>query len=131
MTPPLLFITPIYAVTLTFMLFALTVRVIKTRRTHKVSLMDGGVDDLKRIIRAHGNFTEYVPLVLILMAVAEINGAPEYALYGLGSILLGSRLIHAAGLIKSVIKWRIYGMYGTFTALSMGAILVLSTLFQF
>ena len=40
------------------------------------------------------NFTEYVPLAIILLGFAEAGGASSTWLHAIGSILLISRLIH-------------------------------------
>ncbi len=69
-------ITPIYAGLLTLLFVALSVRVIGGRRMAGVGLGDGGNRLLLRKTRAHGNFAEYVPFALILMALAELQPAP-------------------------------------------------------
>lgn len=53
----------------------LAFQVIKNRRKHKISLGDGGIEELARAIRAHGNFIEYVPISLILLGASELNHA--------------------------------------------------------
>ncbi|WP_417841872.1 MAPEG family protein [Terasakiella sp.] len=128
MTSPQLFVTPVYAIILTVMLILLSVRVIKARWRHRVSFHDGGVDELTRAIRSHGNFIEYVPLCLLLMALSELNHALDWTLYVVGTILLLGRLLHAIGVAKAILKLRVYGMVLTFTAL-IGAIIVLITTF--
>ena len=52
-------------------------------------------NDLKVASRAHANFSENVPLALILAAFAELNGANRKALTGLLSALLAFRVLHA------------------------------------
>ena len=39
------------------------------RNRHKIGIGDGGDKALARKIRVHGNFVEYVPLGLLLMAL--------------------------------------------------------------
>lgn len=129
MQTPILFVTAIYTSILALMLIPLAIQVIKMRRKHRVSLMDGDIDDLKRAIRAHGNFTEYVPLCLLLIAFCEINGAHPLALHSLGSILVAGRLFHINAIMTSSLKKRVIGMTATFTTLVAGAILLISTLF--
>jgi uncharacterized membrane protein YecN with MAPEG domain len=129
MTTPLLSVTPIYAATLALMLIPLAVKIIKLRWAHRVSLLDGGHSDLLRAIRAHGNFTEYVPLCLILLAFSELNGLPVWGLHLLGSILLAGRLFHAYGLQSQSLRPRQIGMYLTFASLIAGALSLLATLF--
>ena len=46
----------------------LSARVIRGRGQHRVGLGSGGIDDMERSIRAHGNFAEYVPLTMLLIA---------------------------------------------------------------
>jgi len=125
----LLNITPIYIVFLSLMLIPLAVKVIRLRWAHGVSLLDGGHSDLTRAIRAHGNFTEYVPINLLLLAFSEINNAPVWSLHLLGSILLLSRLLHAHGIHHKNFKARKFGMYLTFITLISGSGLLISTVF--
>jgi len=128
MTTPQLFVTPVYAIILTVMLILLSARVIKARWRHRVLFYDGGVSELTHAIRTHGNFIEYVPLCLFLMALGELNHALDWTLYGVGTILLLGRLLHALGVSKTILRLRVYGMVLTFTAL-IGAIIVLMTTF--
>lgn len=129
MTSPLLTVTPIYTALLALSLIPLAIKVIKLRWKLRVSLMDGGHDELKRAIRAHGNFTEYVPITLLLLAFSEINQAPMITLHILGSILILARFLHAYGLHTSHILCRKSAMYLTFTSLFTGSSLLIATLF--
>lgn len=121
-------ITPIYAGLLTLMFVALSLRVIGARRGAKVSLGDGGDKALLRRQRVHANFAEYVPLALVLMLLAEQQGAPRPVVHGLGLALLAGRLVHAAGVSREPenFKLRIAGMGLTFTALISGALVNLT-----
>ncbi|NNC55212.1 MAG: hypothetical protein HKO07_05785, partial [Pseudomonadales bacterium] len=53
-------ITLLYAGLLSILLLVLSYRVVQIRR-QGIALGDGGDLTLQRRIRAHGNFTEYVP----------------------------------------------------------------------
>jgi uncharacterized protein len=88
-------ITAFYAGILCLLYLALAANVIRTRRALQVGLGDGGQLVLQRRIRAHGNFAEYVPLALLLMAFVESGGLGPRALHGLGIALLLGRLAHA------------------------------------
>ena len=66
-------ITAFYGGLLGITFMYLSILVIKGRRSAKISLGDGGNSHFLGIIRAHANFAEYVPLILILMLIAEIN----------------------------------------------------------
>lgn len=59
-----------------------------------ILMLHGDDEDLLRRMRAHGNFTEYVPLALLALAGAEIAGAPGWLLIGCGVVLLAARIIH-------------------------------------
>jgi uncharacterized protein len=64
-----------------------------------IQFMDGGDQTLLRRMRAHANFVETVPIVLLAMACAELTGAASWALWLGGLSLLVGRLMHAAVLI--------------------------------
>ncbi|MDE2422085.1 MAG: MAPEG family protein [Gammaproteobacteria bacterium] len=89
-------ITPIYAGLLALFYFVLSYRVVLMR--DKVSLGDGGNPILQRRIRAHGNFAEYVPFILVMLGFLELNHLPFYALNILGLTLLIARLLHGYSL---------------------------------
>ena len=117
-------ITPIYAGLATLFYVFLSVRVIGGRRRARVGLGDGGNRLLQRRLRAHGNFAEYCPLGLVLMALAELQGAPAWTLHLIGAALIAGRLVHAYGVSKEPepIRLRVIGMVLTFTALISGAL---------
>ncbi len=93
--------TPIFAAILTLLYIALSINVIRMRFKHQVGLGDLGKIEVLKAIRVHGNFGEYIPLALLLMAFYEINGGSEQYLMGFGIALVLSRLAHAFGLSKS------------------------------
>ncbi|MBW4709093.1 MAPEG family protein [Roseobacter sp. YSTF-M11] len=66
-----------------------------------IMLLHGDDEDLLKRMRAHGNFTEYVPLALLALAGAEITGAPGWFVMVCGGVLLLARLIHYAALRRS------------------------------
>ena len=116
-------ITPLAAAALTLVYIRLALNVIGLRRSNKVSLGSGGVDALERAIRAHGNFSEYVPLGLILMFALEWNKAPTLLVATLGALLVAGRLIHAKGIQETgTFKNRILGMKLTFGSLGLLAL---------
>jgi uncharacterized protein len=92
-------------VTVTFVgIFALiqvplTVAVGFRRAQTNIHFFDGGDVALLRRMRAHANFTETVPIVLLAMAAAELSGVPEWALWSGGVSLLVGRVMHATILI--------------------------------
>ena len=120
----MLVITPTFASILTFMFIKLSFEVIGIRRKNKISLGAGGVDELERAIRAHGNFAEYVPLGLFLMGALELNNAPLVLVAPLGVLLVAGRYFHAKGINEPPPKFinRVRGMKLTFAALGLSAI---------
>jgi uncharacterized membrane protein YecN with MAPEG domain len=121
----LLKVTPLYAGLLALLFVALSIRVIAVRRSAGVALGDGDRSDVRRRMRVHGNFAEYVPLALLLLALAEINLQPALLLHGLGLALLAGRCIHAVGVSGEPERFvlRVTGM-----ALTFGTILVAAAL---
>ena len=77
---------------------ALAVLVVRQRNKTKTSLGSGGHPALEQAIRAHGNFIEYVPLILLLLLLLELCGTRAIVLYGLGAALTIGRILHAWGL---------------------------------
>lgn len=70
----MLLITSIIAAVLTIIFVKLSFAVIGLRKKNMVGLGSGGHEDLERAIRAQGNFAEYVPFGMILIACLELNG---------------------------------------------------------
>ena len=67
-------ITALYAGVLALIVGVLGFQVGSTRSRVGISILHGDDMDLAEKIRRHANFTENVPLALILMAVLELNG---------------------------------------------------------
>ncbi|WP_198403465.1 MAPEG family protein [Celeribacter ethanolicus] len=81
-------LTAFYAGLTGLLYLSLSIHVIKQRLNIGQGLGDGGDDTLNRRIRAHGNFNEYAPLTLVLIAGFEAMGAPPFwfTLPGLSSL---------------------------------------------
>ena len=121
----MLVVTSIIAAILTIIFVKLSLAVIGLRRKNKVGLGSGGHEDLERAIRAQGNFAEYVPFGIILIACLELNGAPWWLLAIPGIALIVGRLIHAKGIQVPPPDFskRVLGMKLTFATLITLAIL--------
>ena len=124
-------ITAFYAGLLAFMYVYLSALVINGRRSKRISLGDNNDKQMGRLIRAHGNFIEYVPLILILMLIAELNQMHQVWIHLTGSLLLLGRVLHAVGLTrKTSLSWhRVAGMVLTLCALLQMAALNLVTFY--
>jgi uncharacterized membrane protein YecN with MAPEG domain len=64
------------------------------RIKNEVHFYDEGDISLRRNVRAHGNFTETVPITLMAMAAAEVSGASSAVLMAGGVCLLVGRALH-------------------------------------
>ena len=115
----MLLITSVIASVLTIIFVKLSFAVIGLRRKNKVGLGSGGNEDLERAIRAQGNFAEYVPFGIILIACIELNGAPWWLVALPGITLIIGRLIHAVGINQPPPDFskRVLGMKFTFYTL--------------
>ncbi|MEW9799152.1 MAPEG family protein [Alteromonas sp. CYL-A6] len=112
-------ITAFYASLLGLCYLYLSMLVIGVRRKNRISLGDGGNEDLRRLSRAHGNFSEYVPITLLLIACLEANIGQIWWIHLLACALLFGRLLHAYGIRQHAgASWqRLVGMLMTFGAL--------------
>ena len=116
-------ITAVYASLFGLLLIFLSSRVVRWRRELSGGLGDGGEESLMRAQRAQANFIEYVPIALLLLAVAESQGLTGWLLHTSGVILVLARLLHAWGLSKS--SGRSFGRFWG-TLLTWAVILALS-----
>jgi hypothetical protein len=129
----MLLITSVIAAALTIIFIKLSFAVIGLRRKNQIGLGSGGIDDLERAIRAQGNFAEYVPFGIILIACLELNGAPWWLVTIPGITLIIGRLIHAKGMNipPPDFSKRVLGMKFTFYTLITLVVLNLGwTLYQ-
>ncbi|MDD2877558.1 MAG: MAPEG family protein [Acidiphilium sp.] len=92
-------ITATYGAILALIYMVLSAWVVAGRGTFKVLHGDGGNLHLNRRIRAHANFAEYVPLILILVGLLEADGAGPVAMNALLLPLVIARIIHPFGMI--------------------------------
>lgn len=76
----------------------LTVRVGRVRTQEKVFVGDGGSEPLIRRMRAHSNYIENTPFVLILLALVELGLGSSLWLWAAGALYLVGRVAHALGM---------------------------------
>ncbi len=98
----MILITAFYTGLLTLVFLFLSLRVIRLRFKFKVGIGDGDHKLLAKAIRVHGNFFEYVPLTILLLALFEINGGTTLWVHVFGAVLVVARLLHAIGLNQSI-----------------------------
>ncbi|MDV7144996.1 MAPEG family protein [Tropicimonas sp. TH_r6] len=116
--------TPLYAGLLALLFVVLSARVIVQRGVTRTSHGDGDDEVLLRRIRVHANFVEYVPLALLLLAMAELQGMPVWLVHLFGAMLFLGRTLHAWGFgaEPQVFKARKWGMILTFLVILITAI---------
>lgn len=112
-----------YIAVLVLLGMALATRVIAVRRAQKIGLGDGEDRVLRRRIRAHGNFSEYAPLIMIILLALPLLGAKEWLVHLVGFTGLLGRTLHGIGISNSGGSSlpRVGGMILTLISLLIGA----------
>ena len=112
-------ISGIYAGLCGVLLLLLSAQVVGLRRKYQVGIGSGGQEELQRAIRVQANFIEYTPITLLLLVLAELQGAWPGLLHATGLLLVVGRALHATGLRKSAGRTfgRFYGTLATWFAL--------------
>lgn len=120
-------VVPYYGAGLALLFIVLSVNVIRHRGATRVALGTGGDPILERRARVQANFAEYVPLALLLLAMAELRGTAPWLLHLLGGVLLLGRLSHAWGMSQSEenLRFRATGMAATFGVLTAATVILL------
>jgi uncharacterized membrane protein YecN with MAPEG domain len=91
----------------------LAARVSRLRAAHKVSIGDGGNEALVRRMRAHANYGENMPIVLIMIGLIELAGGDARILWAAGIIFILARIAHGFGMDQpSPSRLRKIGMIG-------------------
>jgi hypothetical protein len=104
-------VTLLYAGALSLWFLVLSYRVVQ-KRGHGISFGDGGDPEMLRRIRGHGNFSEYVPFILLMIGMLELGGVNKLVIHVLGATLLLARLLHGVALSFTE-KWKFGRYYGT------------------
>jgi len=114
--------TPVFAL----LFVVLSVNVIRPRRREKVGLGAGGNVAVERAMRVHADFSEYVPITLLLLLILEQSGGNILLLHALFVVLLAGRIIHAWGVSqqKENFTFRVSGMILTFTVIMTASIAI-------
>lgn len=119
-----LFATSLTAALLACLYIYLSLRVVAYRKTERINFGDGQDKELLRRMRAHGNFAEYAPFGVILLALVELSGAPLIAVAALGALLVFGRLLHAYSFVHVPMNFvaRTWGMLLTFIMYGLAAL---------
>jgi len=120
-------ITLVFAAIFGFLHVIFTLRVGNYRFKSKISLGDDGDRELLKRIRAHGNFTENVPIALFLILLNDLDGAEDNTLMLMGSILLIARLTHYLTIVTVRLPWilRPLSMLGTLGTIIAASVMLL------
>ena len=120
-------IVPTYAAILGLLFILLSKNVIKTRRKERVAIGDGGNPRMQRAIAAHNNFSQYVPLALLLLAFLEMQQGSTVLIQILCAALLIARLVHAYGVsqMQENFRFRAFGALTTFGVIGLTSIFLL------
>ena len=120
-------ITLVFAAIFGFLHVIFTLRVGNYRFKSKISLGDDGDRELLKRIRAHGNFTENVPIALLLILLNDLNGAEDNTLMLMGSTLLIARLTHDLTIVTVRLPWilRPLSMLGTLGTIIAASVMLL------
>ena len=98
----------------------LMLRVSQLRWRHKISLGDGGNRDLLERCRAHANFAEYVPLILVMLAIIEYSNGNPVLLVVIALLLIIARILHPIGMARPAPNlFRMIGAGATFLILGI------------
>ena len=82
------------------LLLGLLFGVIRIRFTKRISMGDGGRADLLNASRAHGNYVENAPFVLLGMISMMQLGTSPLMLHVVGATFFVARLLHAFGITR-------------------------------
>lgn len=120
-------ITLIYGGLLGLLFLLLSFWVVKRRAQFKVMIGEGEAPEMLSAIRAHGNFAEYVPITLLLMALCELAGVGALWLHLGGALLLVGRILHAIGIQipRAPNKPRLFGTLFFWLSLGLFSVLAL------
>ncbi len=88
------FYTGILALIMVFLAYKTSAR----RREAKINLGIGDDRIMERRSRAFGNFIEFVPMMILLMAMIELQGHKALFIHMLGVAIIVARLFHALGI---------------------------------
>jgi uncharacterized protein len=91
-------ITGLYLAILALLYVVLGLQVSRLRRGNRVLFGDGDNRQLRSAIRAHANFAEYVPIIVLMVALLEMSGTPAPRVHLLMATLLVARLLHPLGM---------------------------------
>ncbi len=123
-------VTSLTAGLLALLYLVLSILVIKFRMKEQETLdVPDGL--IRRTVRAHGNFAEYVPIVVILMALVELQSElAEHWLISIAGVFILGRVAHAYSIVVfeeryKTMRFRQVAMMATFIPMAILALLLI------
>jgi len=120
-------IVPTYASILVLIFVFLSARVIQMRASAKIGIGTGNDPAMERRIRVHGNFSEYVPVALLLLTFMEMLHLSRYLIHVLCIVLILARVVHAIGVtpVQENFSMRVGSVLATFAVLVIASLALL------
>ena len=87
-------VTSLFALPYLALFILLWFPIVRLRRQSGILLGHGQNPELEVRIRRHGNFIEWVPFLMVLMMLAEGQGAPVALLWAAGALGVFGRALH-------------------------------------
>jgi uncharacterized protein len=125
-------ITATYLAVLALLYAALGLRVARLRRRNRAGFGDGDNAELRAAIRGHANFAEYVPIIVLMVAMLEASGSSALTIHLLMGPLLLARVLHPIGMYAPNSRTlqfnlgRVAGVVITIAVLLAAALLILT-----
>ena len=101
--------------------FWLALRIGQIRRREGIAVGDGGNEQLCARMRAQSNFTEYTPIILVLIALIELGKGTTLGLWAVAALYMFGRVLHALGMDGWMIGRRIGIAITMLTMIGLGA----------
>ena len=123
----MLIVTALYTAILALIMIFLAYMTSARRKEAKINLGTGNDDVMERRSRAFGNFIEFTPMFILLMAMIEMQGYGTEYVHALGIVTVIGRILHAMGMTKSIkiINGRFVGAILTYISLFVAGAFVL------
>ena len=116
--------TAFYAALLALVYLSLSGWVMGSRVSGNVLFGDGGDESMLKWVRSHANFSEYVPLALILVGLLEAGGGSPGLVQGLLVALLVGRILHPIGMFAAPNSPRQFACRGGGILLTMATLAI-------
>lgn len=120
-------ITTIFLAVLSLMYLAVSLHVSRIRNQLGVRHGVGDSPKLLHAVRAHGNFSEYVPILIFILWMMEYNLASGWLLWVFGLIVVVGRVAYTYGMLSAAHPlWaRGVGMLCTYVPLLIGSVVLI------